>query len=175
MAKKGKGRKGKGLEFAMMEDLEQALEKEKDKNRKLKKMMKGMKKKGKKDERMLDSYNKFMAPKASRKRTKKRKNRVQALVKNHKITPAAEKPVLAYATTLGLNIKKVSIGGKKRTLEDHFLRGLEKGDSDPIFREFAADPEVDWDDLLSEDEASGLSIGEEIAAEVGAGTQKKGD
>ena len=160
----------------MMEDLERELKQEKKKNSKLEKMVKGMKKRGKKGKKMLNDYSKFMAPKASRKRTSKREKRVQGLIKNQKITPAAERSVMAYATTLSRNIKKMSVGGKKRTLEDHFLRGLEKGDSDPIFREFAADPEVAWDDLLGEDEASGLSMGEQIAAEVGAANKKeKGD
>ena len=171
MPKKGQG---KGFEYAMIEDLEEALDKEKKKNRKLEKMMKGMKRKGRKDKKMLDSYSKFVAPKESKKRVSKRKKRVRALVENQKITPASEKSVLSYATALGRNIEKVSVGDKKRTLEEHFLRGLEQGDTDPIFREFAMDPDAADGHFLGEDEKDDLSVGEAIASQAGVKVETEG-
>ncbi len=100
-----------------------------------------MKKKMKKYKARADEYAAFMVPATSRKRVAKRKKRVKKLVENKKITPTDQAPVLAYATALSRETKKVKVGGKKRTLEDHFLVGLEKGDDAPIFREFSLIPD----------------------------------
>ena len=118
----------------------------------------------KKADKKASSYAAYMAPKASRKRVKARKKRVRGLVEDRKITPAAQGAVLAYATVLSRDVTKVRMGGeKKRTLEDHFLRGLEKGEDDPIFRSFALSDADAIDINTGEGEGS---LAKEIAGHV---------
>lgn len=125
----------------------------------------------KKTQKEASEYAAFLAPKASRKRVKGRKKRVKALVENHKITPGAQESVLAYATALSRDVKKVKIGGgKKRTLEDHFLRGLEQGEDDPIFREFALTP-----DVLDTEVEDGKSVAADLAARAGITPEEEED
>ena len=101
--------------------------------KKLKKKLSGLKSEN-------AQLRKFMGGKASKKRNKKRNNRVDALVENKKITPADRDRVYEYASSLSLDSRKISLdGGKKRTMEDHYLRGLAKGNDHPIFSEFALD------------------------------------
>ena len=125
----------------------------------------------KKADKKSAEYAAFMAPSASRKRVKARKKRVKALVKNQKITPAAQESVMAYATALSREAKKVRVGsGEKRTLEDHFLRGLEKGEDDPIFREFSLIP-----DALDTEPEGGMSLAADLAARAGIEPEEEED
>ncbi len=169
MAKKG-NRRGRDLaEFeAYMDD---AMGKEKKKRKKMKREMKAMAKKLKKKSAEAAEYSKFLGTGASRKRVKARQKRVKKLVENKKITPASSRHVLAYATALSRETKKVKInGGKKRTLEDTFLRGLERGDEDPIFREFSLIPDV----TNHEDGAGDQSI-EDVVKGAGFTVEKEED
>lgn len=151
-----KGKKKKSKYMGMDDDMS------KKKRRKATKKMKGMKKKVKKYKARADEYEAFMAPATSRKRVKARQKRVKNLVKDQKITPADQKGVLSYAAALSRETKKVKVNGKKRTLEDHFLTGLENGDDAPIFREFSPIPDsADW-----EDDEDGQSL-ESVVKEAG--------
>ena len=127
---------------------------------------KKLRRKHKRAQKEVARYTAFLNPKSSKKRTKRRKARVNDLVKNEKITPASAPMVLAYAATLGRNVEKVRLkGGKKRTLEDHFLRGLEKGDGDPIYQEFALAPVAGVDEF---DDDTGIETDDkELAKKLG--------
>ena len=139
---KGKKKKKGTVPFGEFMDMEEGLSKEQKRRKKAEKRMKAMMKKMKGDKKKLGEYAAFMAPGASRKRTKLRKKRVAELVGNKKITPADQDGVLAYATALSRDTQKVSLySKKKRTLEDHFLRGLEKGADSHIFQEFSVTSE----------------------------------
>ena len=118
---------------------------------------------------------KFMGSKTSKKRTQKREKRVDALVEDKKITPADRDRVYQYASSLSLDPRKVSLGdSKKRTMEDHYLRGLEKGDDHPIFSEFnLGDPETDAGGGGNKG-GGDLATAKRIAEAAGVKIQKEG-
>ncbi|MDE2700889.1 MAG: hypothetical protein OXI23_18625 [Gemmatimonadota bacterium] len=166
---KTKKKKKKGtMPFDEYMGMEEDMSKEKKRRKKAEKRMKRALKKSAKSKKEAAEYATFMSPKASRKRQKARKKRVDALIEKRKITPADRGGVVAYATALSRDTKKISLvkGKKKRTLEDHFLRGLEKGEDSPIYQEFSVDNSGRFvglgDEVTGDTDGFGLDDSEEI-------------
>lgn len=84
-------------------------------------------------EKRLAEYEGEGAERNAKKAAKARRARVGKLIKKGKLAAAQKPAVLAYATALGRTGEKIALGGKKRTVEEHFWRDLEARDTLSVF------------------------------------------